>query len=283
MFNLFNSKGGVPAASKYPAVVEEVHNEFMTAGDRILKEAEVILEEAKESNIDKGKRLAAVGFVKAPEAVRATEVQQKMVWTKEVAELVGYYRVNYPNNKFITEEQVKAICEKYGLVCGDISMYKGFVPEKKLVDIENFKLKDCDIPNILFEIISGHEGKLPRYHGDDLDLTELGKTYFKVGATGYITGIDGKPIYPKPLFTEKCIAEFLGIKFVEVRVVDKKTKKICASLKDMEIPSGKQVKGYKIQDIPDPVVLQPIKGGYLIVAAWGDEASDENVINQNQN
>lgn len=33
-------------------------------------------------------------------------------------------------------------------------------------------------------------------------------------------------------------------------------------------------------NVPDPVVLQQVKGGYLIITAWGDEASDENVVNQ---
>ena len=45
--------------------------------------------------------------------------------------------------------------------------------------------------------------------------------------------------------------------------------------------------GYKLKqvykDIPDPVVLQPVKGGYLILTAWGDEASDPLVINENFN
>ncbi len=31
--------------------------------------------------------------------------------------------------------------------------------------------------------------------------------------------------------------------------------------------------------VPDPVILQPVKGGYLIVTAWGDEASDPDIIN----
>ncbi len=33
----------------------------------------------------------------------------------------------------------------------------------------------------------------------------------------------------------------------------------------------------------DPIVLQPVKGGYLIVSSWGLEASDELVVNQKLN
>ncbi|MBK8366268.1 MAG: hypothetical protein IPL10_02335 [Bacteroidetes bacterium] len=35
--------------------------------------------------------------------------------------------------------------------------------------------------------------------------------------------------------------------------------------------------------IPDPVVLQPVHYGFLIVTAWGDEASDDIVVNPKNN
>lgn len=58
--------------------------------------------------------------------------------------------------------------------------------------------------------------------------------------------------------------------------------KICAPEKDMDIPSTHTKTGNFIIEkiyVPDPVVLQPVKGGFIIVAAWGDEASDDLVIN----
>ncbi len=50
-----------------------------------------------------------------------------------------------------------------------------------------------------------------------------------------------------------------------------------------------EVKDFKLteREIPDPVVLQPVffknKKHYLIVTAWGDEASDDLVKNHNHN
>ena len=50
-----------------------------------------------------------------------------------------------------------------------------------------------------------------------------------------------------------------------------------------------ELKNFKLSkiEIPDPVVLKPVffKGmkHYLIVTAWGLEASDELVANQNHN
>jgi len=62
----------------------------------------------------------------------------------------------------------------------------------------------------------------------------------------------------------------------------KLTLKICAPLKDMDT-TGKELRDYKLVNHPDPVVLQPVKGGYLIVTAWGDESKDELVVNEKLN
>lgn len=62
---------------------------------------------------------------------------------------------------------------------------------------------------------------------------------------------------------------------------------ICAPEKDMDTKGKKKI-GFqwltqKTITFPDPVVLKPIKGGFLILTAWGDEASDELVVNHKFN
>ena len=58
------------------------------------------------------------------------------------------------------------------------------------------------------------------------------------------------------------------------------TLSICAPMKHMNVPSNYKLIGYKyVKEIEDPVVLCRVRGGYLIVTAWGDEASDEIVVN----
>lgn len=295
MFNLFSKKKSsettsvytevIERKSNYPAIVDEIHNEFFTAGDKILCEAECLLKELEVKDLAKGKKLAALGFGKTREAVVAIEAETKLTATKEIAELVMYYRMNYPNNKFITEEQVKAICEKYGLIFGDTSMYKGFVPEIKLPLIEKFKLKEEDQCKIWFEITEAHNGdnvKLPISFISDKDLTEHGVRYFNSdNPLNYFYIKNSSGDYSSMCKSEVCQL-FDGLQFVKAEIVSKKLK-ICAPAKDMEIPKGKQLVGYKIKDIPDPVVLQPVKGGYLIVCAWGDEASDPIVVNEINN
>jgi hypothetical protein len=53
----------------------------------------------------------------------------------------------------------------------------------------------------------------------------------------------------------------------------------------MDITGLELKEGYKLEKkhIPDPVVLQPVKNGYLILTAWGNESEDELVVNQKFN
>ena len=273
MFNFFNKSPKTEtkaSTSNYPAIVDEIHNEFFTAGDNILDEAKSLLTQLETHDITKGKRLAALGFGKTREAVAAIETENKLATTKEIAELVVYYKVNYPNNKFITEEQVKAICEKYGLVCGETSAYKGFVPESKLLLIENFKVKKQD--EICAFIVDGNGRVLKGLHKDVFNTNwtsgnlSMKKDFFVTSDREFMisNSFTNFPVFSK--------VEFMPAEL-----------KICAPLKDMEVKLNQRVVGYKIQNIPDPVVLQPVRGGYLIVCAWGDEASDEIVVNQQMN
>lgn len=65
---------------------------------------------------------------------------------------------------------------------------------------------------------------------------------------------------------------------------NKKPFKICASVKDFDTKNMNITDGYKLQqNIPDPVVLQPVKGGYLVVSKWGLEGKDELLVNETNN
>lgn len=49
---------------------------------------------------------------------------------------------------------------------------------------------------------------------------------------------------------------------------------------------GLQQAGHRLVPEPrvyDPIVLQPVKGGFLVVSCWGEEASDPDVVNANHN
>lgn len=158
MFNLFNKKTENKEVftqdakvSKYPTIVDEIHNEFFTAGDKLLEQAKHILSDLELKDIHKGNRLAAIGFHKTKEAVQYLYDESVIKLNKDVSNIIVSYKKSHPFNKFITEQQVELICKKYGLVCGDISIYSGFVPEYKLSIIEKFINSNKNIVEPIYE------------------------------------------------------------------------------------------------------------------------------------
>lgn len=264
MFNLFKkqepkkeiensiSESANPSTNGvYPKEVLEIHHEFQTAADTLLLEANTIIADAATKDIVKVSRLESLGFKQASQVTELKPLIQKAELSKEQVELLKYYSFNYPNNKFITEEQVKTICHKYNLVCGEVSRFKGFVPEKNLKEIESFKLK--------------REDKAWFYsYGGDIDSIDNLMRKYGHNLNYYMNEYN--------IETRKVWQENTELQ-------------ICAPIKDMDISGLELTEGYKLQKkhIPDPVVLQPVKGGYLILTAWGDEASDELVVNQKFN
>lgn len=245
--NIMNDLPLVISSKIYPKEVLEIHHEFHTAADKLVLEARTIIAEAASKNVSKVSRLEALGFKQAAQVTELKPLQQKAELSKEQIESLNYYTLNYPNNKFITEEQVKIICHKYNLVCGDVGRFTGFIPDKNLKDIEKFKLKSED-------------------HYKDKSESTYGKDIGKIIDDGGRSSRE----YPS-LF-----------KIIKGNI---NNLQICAPVKDMDLKGLELIEGYKLtkKHIPDPVVLQPVKNGYLILTAWGDEASDELVVNNKFN
>jgi len=231
----------------YPKIIQEIHREFDIAGDKLIEEANIILGNTPKINENKIELLKSLGFTQTNELVKAEKVKKQIEFTQQQLEAVNYYRREYPFNKFITEKQVQAICQKYGLVCGDVSRYKGFVPEKNLKEIANFKLKEKDV----------------QYY----------RTYFGMFGSNITHEEYSEHI---ALFSKKNYSSIHRVSYHNS--IGKY--KICAPLKEMDTMNMLITDGYKLEHIPDPIVLQPVQHGYLILSAWGDEASDEIVVNE---
>lgn len=260
----------------YPKEVLEIHNEFEIAADKLLEQANNIIEEAKSKDVTKVARLEALGFKQANQVTELKPLLKLAELSKEQVELVNYYKREYPFNKFITEEQVKEICDKYNLVCGDVIRFKGFVPEKNLKEIEKFKLKNKDLCIYGFcwgRGIRSNEA-IKKYITFDQYNYLVKNDLFKGDGKGDLTKDDN--------WCESIVFGFPGKYFDRITL---QKLQICAPVKDMDISGLELKEGYKLEKkfIPDPVVLQPVKGGYLILTAWGDEASDPIVINEINN
>lgn len=245
-------------------LIDEIHETFYTEVDRLLADAKIRKspETQMEAEIEKAKRLEKLGFKNAkevqrtvPEIDRINGIIDENIRKYQLQEAIQYFSHHYPNYKFITEDSVKKICEKYGLIYGSVEKYIGTVPNKNLEHIENFSIKKED-----------------RLYNVYIDNIRIGEPLFY----GYCNSKEAeriKDFSPYSLTSRRAVLAPL---------------EIAAPLKDFDT-TDMEIKDYSLNEIPipDPVVLQPVffRGDkyYLIVTAWGQEASDELVVNQKMN
>jgi len=235
--------------SEYPEEVKEIHREFFTSSDTLLKEAYKIINKGESIEVKKGARLSALGFSNTAQAQDSAETMKEVVRTEKEMQSALYYKSKYPLNKFITTDEVRRICEKYGLACASVERFRGFVPEKNLLEIERFKgVEDVDAVKTVYSI-----GIHSKYIGEKLN--DDGES------AGRYNNLYKSEEIEKPL-------------------------RICAPRKDMDLTNLETEDGYFFEtkkDIPDPVVIKDVKGGFLIITAWGPEASDPLVVNEINN
>jgi|GEM_PF-1673989 len=257
-------------------LIEEIHETFYTEVDRLLAEAKIMksTETQKQDLIDKTSKLKELGFSNTKECKEADEeiarlrlLESENNSKEELKEAINYFSVKYPLYKFITESSVKKICKKYGLIYGKVSKYEGTVPDDNIKHMQEFKIDkedECYIYNR--EYMSMHMtilgmGSRRRYSYISYEQSQKHLDVTK----------DRKIDYNYLEINEKCPLD------------------IAAPISDFNT-DNMEVEDFQVKEkvqIPDPVVLQPIfyKGSkhYLIVTAWGDEASDPLVVNEKNN
>lgn len=255
--NMFGLNKEVKNEPQYAEAIAMVHNEFETAGEKLYQEALGIINSTKLLNEEKVIRLQKLGFTATKEVVDAQKTLNERKLSEEMVETIKYYRDRYPLNKFITEDQIKEICKKYGLIYGKVSSYTGFVPQSSLDKMESCVIKDEDVPwtAVYMGIYSRSDRAMSRN-----DIAEWKKEHDDIDAN----------------------ADFISFSSSSQDIERSREFLIAAPQKDFNISDKQKVNDFKIvnKPIPDPVVFAPVIGGYLIVTAWGDEASDPLVQNE---
>lgn len=289
IFNKQNIMNDLPAIAEklYPDEIQQIHNEFECASDTLLKEANEIIAEGSKADVTKLNRLEALGFKQANNVKETKQLVEKTKLSEEQVKIIQYYKKNYPFNKFITEEQVEIICKKYNLVCGGVDRYKGFVPEKNLKEIEDFKLKNKDTfgKYLVFHESTG-KIEIPDLNRDLTGkFTWYIKEYLPVRDYTHINTPDRHEYAGTTGYVKLVNSEIYNDKFFKDQLNLQVNLQICAPVKDMDISGLELTEGYKLtkKHIPDPVVLQPVKGGYLCISKWGAEASDPILLNEIDN
>lgn len=277
MFKFLTQKPA-PIRAAQNALVEEIHHTFYTEVERLRAIAgqKSPVETDKQELLDKAKRLRNAGFIQAAETKEAGQEEGRLIGLRQsnhekavLIKVIDYFGFRYPNYKFITEESVKKICSKYGLIYGPVQRYTGTVPEENLRHVEAFKIKPED--------------------ECWLEISSFGSS----DHTAYVSHQKVNPPRPSPPHGDAS-HYFHYVAHIQNYHHSGRTRfevcglEIAAPAKDFDM-RGMEVKNFVLSkiEVPDPVVLKPVFFGgqkhYLIVTAWGLEAGDEAVVNHKMN
>lgn len=257
--------------------VEEIHQDFKSASELMQKEFDLwlkitsnFIEEEKKKDIklkEKSLNLQKLGFCRTPEVIKLEEEQRKMNKTMEevrekenVLKLVQHYKMYYPQHKFITNEIVESLCQKYNLWCVPVKSYTGSVPDDCVEEMVNFKVR---IEDSIIELRHSFGGDWISYsYADDAPRENV------------LKNLEVRGIY------------YEDNKYYRIN----NTKMICCPKSSVDLESVQSSKYYSPEkggwfkpEPKDPIVLTPVNGGYLIVSAWGIESQDPEVFNENKN
>lgn len=223
---------------------QQIHDDVYSAQGILLKEAEIILSELESFDNEKQERLSKLhelGFKNAQAVADFMKVKSIREQQEKNKQKIEYYSQTYPLHKFIDGNAVDMICKKYKLLLADVDDYTAEIPEEKQNEIINFRVFKRDLP------YSGMEGLR-------LDV--------------FVFSLMGRPTVPSPADDDK-VSKNTKIPASRLKIIAPKSKLNT---------KGRRVAGNKLL-IKDPIVLQPVENGYLIVTSWGLESSDPIVVN----
>lgn len=131
LLNIFESK-----KEMQQRIIKNIHASFDEAGDKLVLEANNILNHSfTESLKAKKELLNECGFVNTKLSTEISNLEEKI----SVGQLISQYSQVYNNfYKVITIDDIKEIGKKYKLCLGMASSYSEDVPEKNLKEIQSF-------------------------------------------------------------------------------------------------------------------------------------------------
>jgi len=228
------------------SIDEQIYKDVYSAQELLLNEAKSILSKPTGYDEEKYNRLQkmhSLGFSNAAEVKEFKDIDNKRKEYEKIKDKIEYYNFNYPLNKFIDKETVEKICKKYNLLLTQARDYIAEIPEKNQKEIVDFKVKRKDAREP-YEVYRGMFLRMPNFR---------------------------MPSYDNIGSYEKCQNEMLVGQDLLIIAPEHKLN-----------TEGKIRDGHILR-IKDPIVLQPVEEGYLIVSSWGLEASDELVVNNKMN
>lgn len=273
-------------------IIQEIHDSFDNAQDELLRQATFIIEKHQPSLNKQAETLEKLGFIKSKTVLKNLKTKKIILKSKEDADLVNHYKTSYPFLKFLKEEQLDTICEKYNLIYAPVGRYKEDVPEKNVYEIENAQpLKENDIVE---EILEFH-GK-PEFHEW---MEKVGFTNSKTTLKNYqnkVAELYKHKYCPKDWKDPRTSTTGLFVisenidgyrYFDKITTINKSGLFIAApkSHFDLDKLNEKGFGFFKITqtEVKDPIVFRYVQGGIQVLSKWGLEADDEMLTQENLN
>jgi hypothetical protein len=270
-------------------LIAEIHHEFDSAQERLLQEAVTVLQSTAKALPQIAERLEKVGFINTPTAKKGKEVASQLVSSKEQADLIQYYSTAYPFMKFLTEDELNRICEKYSLIHAPVGNYIQEVPEKNLRDIEQaqgLKLSDSLARQFRFygNTHGGNEQlflSLLRKEEAVFTMGEIKDLFDKYGASHWCKDrIESTGWYVVSKALDGMIETISWSGYSEIQ---KSGLFIAApathfNLKGLEKKSKHGFFHVFKTEVKDPIVFRYVRGGVQIITKWGLEANDPSLV-----
>lgn len=256
-------------------LIKKIHSDFSTSADKLVEEAKAIIN-SKTIDNDTVATLTKFGFKSTEKYVEAVKEQEKINDSQKIHDTVLWFAEKYPLNKFITHEKVIELCLKYNLAFGSVERYTGDIPKRCIRDIQRYF--DNRYPMDNFVSIYGISFKYTAKSKDELPITQYFENLRFDVLPSNINRYDREAVI-NGIHVDKSLRENFLNNISEIHCKSNSGLLICAPISKMK---AKDIVVKK--EIPDPIVLAKAgTEGYLIVTAWGEEASDPLVVHNLNN
>jgi hypothetical protein len=275
------------------ATAKEIQQEVLTMQEDLLRQANDILSKAKEK-AKHSEGLKALGFIGAAQAL-----DRAIDRAKWLDDLVDMYSFEYPGLKFIPQEVMDSVCRKYGLAIGHVSRYIGEVPEWALAQIaankhhfDHVEIYDQAHYDAVREKELARRFELAEEAGiDTVTISEGALTALWSKTVGAHMGPGRQATYKLDNGKWICVYsrsggqsdDYLPPSAGNIRVLDIT---LAAPRAEMRLAANEEVMEngeIRVVESQDPIVCKKVDGGFIVVAAWGEEGQDPRVFNTSSN
>ncbi len=252
---------------------KELQQEILSAQQELLREANELIQQA-DDRIGHAQRLQRIGFTRSSDAKVIEDIRS----ANQLQEQKERYALKYPGKTFIPGAAMDRVCNRYGLVIGSIDRYTGRVPAWAAKTIEE---------------------NLHLAQPMQLETDRRGWPIPVRKAKGISEGdrvLHNGTVYPV-LRVERGCCWCEDVRSIDVWGTIKLDKEpyyralqpavelvIAAPMEDMHLGFREMFQGSRIVPIKDdPIVCLGVEGGYIVLAAWGEEGRDPEVFNTANN